>query len=65
MSRYVITIETDFIGGEDAVREAADKLATTIGWGDDNTTSIEVVKQAGGTDIHIASWEMEPGSQSA
>lgn len=60
--RFVITVITDFPGGEAAARKAGEKTATEIGWGDNNTTSIEVIEYDDGPgQVYLAGWEMEPG----
>lgn len=62
---FEIRITSDFPLAAHAVRDAAEKVACEIGWGDDNTTSIEVVEtfRNGYPDL-IAAWEFVPGSQS-
>jgi hypothetical protein len=58
---YTITITTNYPDAEAAVREAAEKIACVIGWGDDSTTSIEAV---GPECAYLAGYNMEPGETS-
>lgn len=62
---FEIRIESDYPLSAYAVRDSAEKLACEIGWGDNNTTSIEVVETFEYSNPNlIAAWEFEPGSQS-
>lgn len=64
MRTFEIRIESDYPDAENALREAAEKVACEVGWGDDNTTSIEVVETfENGYPTYIYGWEFEPGSQ--
>jgi hypothetical protein len=62
---FVLTITTDYEDGEMSARIAAEKAACQVGWGDDNTSSIELTEITG-TDhpTHLTRWDFEPGSQS-
>lgn len=62
---FVLKITTDCPDGETSARKAADLAACQVGWGDDNTSSIELTEVTG-TDhpTHLARWDFEPGSQS-
>lgn len=63
---FVLTITTDYDDGEMSARIAAEMAACQVGWGDDNTSSIELTETTG-TDhpTHLARWDFEPGSQSS
>lgn len=62
---FVLTITTDFPDSEQSARDAAEKVANEIGWGDDSTSSIELVEtHETGRPTYLAGWEFEPGSQS-
>lgn len=62
---FVLTITTDYADAENAARRAARKVVNEIGWGDDNTSSFELVEQhLTGPPTYLAGWEFEPGEQS-
>jgi hypothetical protein len=63
---FVLTITTDYPDAEESARAAAAKVACEIGWGDDNTSSIELTENTGSDHpTHMARWDFEPGSQSS
>jgi hypothetical protein len=62
---FEIRIKSDYPLAAYAVRDAGEKIACEIGWGDNNTTSIEVVETFEyASPGYIAGWEFTPGSQS-
>lgn len=63
MQRFTITISSSHPDAADIVRDATRKIATEIGWGDDQYASIEAVEVDGNNPpIYLAGYEMEPGA---
>ncbi len=56
MSRFVITIDTDNPDALAIVREATERIACQLDWGEHNTEIIATTENE-----HIASYFMEPG----
>lgn len=63
--RFAISITATHPDAVTLVRQAAEKIACEVGWGDDQHASIEATEvHDGGARTYLAGWELEPGSQS-
>lgn len=66
MRYFAILIESTHPDAETLARQAGEKIACQIGWGDDQNARITVVATGRELDVsdadHLAAWYMEPGA---